>query len=682
MKHITKYILGITLVAALASCKDFDSININPSAAGDDAVRADYLLATSFQQAQQNPNDAERVFVYNWASIARVTGENSFGCAARYSDDYNSCLYNFSSNSIKAATQAINNVDYNLEKGTYNTHDKDYFNNVKQIARIWRCMVIADFVDCFGPYPLDAFQGKNPHFNSVEEVYYFIFEELADAQAALKKGVTLSDSEKKQDIAYNMDADKWQKLANSLRLRYALRLSEVAPEKAKSEFEAAAVLPLLESNADLFGFQEYGGWSDWEGVYNRSWSDHVISSSMVNILSGIGGVSTASSYSVVSGSTQDITPYIKDMEYIGIEYKNHYPEKTDNPMNGMWLDGIPKYVDPRAFVIYNLPNDPTAKTYSSPASQTVKGYLSHGMQSKEADGSTPFKWGKEDATMTFNGPLAGVRTAWIKEAKAGETPNFTLNNLLTKSWDVCSFLSGKYRDNSQKRMWFGVWETHFLLAEGAYYGWNAGVSAKSAYEAGVMASFEHHGIGQYAADYLASEEYNRVGTSAKFDHTTEPSSFTASYYDGYENEVAEDLITGRGSLKRKTYNYPDPNKALYKGHKLNDQLVKIITQKYIANTPYGAVEMWNDRRRLGLPFFEVPGAEISLSGSDIAEAGTFDPAVEDCREIGQNWGMFTQRMRYPTSLSNADPKEYQHALELLGGNNNMMVPIWWYGFEE
>nr|WP_304954321.1 SusD/RagB family nutrient-binding outer membrane lipoprotein [uncultured Bacteroides sp.] len=34
-------------------------------------------------------------------------------------------------------------------------------------------------------------------------------------------------------------------------------------------------------------------------------------------------------------------------------------------------------------------------------------------------------------------------------------------------------------------------------------------------------------------------------------------------------------------------------------------------------------------------------------------------------------------MRYPTSLENADVTEYNHALQLLGGENNMMVPLWW-----
>ena len=145
MKKMNKYFIGAAIGAvslSLASCSDFEEINQSPSAAGIDNVHPDYLLATSFQKAQQNPNDNERVFVYNWASIARVIGDNTFGCAARYDDGYNDCLYNFSSTSINAATNCISIVEWNEEAGNYtNDRDRDYFNNVKQIARIWRCMV-------------------------------------------------------------------------------------------------------------------------------------------------------------------------------------------------------------------------------------------------------------------------------------------------------------------------------------------------------------------------------------------------------------------------------------------------------------------------------------------------------------------------------------------------------------
>ena len=44
---------------------------------------------------------------------------------------------------------------------------------------------------------------------------------------------------------------------------------------------------------------------------------------------------------------------------------------------------------------------------------------------------------------------------------------------------------------------------------------------------------------------------------------------------------------------------------------------------------------------------------------------------------GQKWSHYTQRMRYPTGLENADKEQYQNALKLLGGENTMMVPLWW-----
>ena len=45
---------------------------------------------------------------------------------------------------------------------------------------------------------------------------------------------------------------------------------------------------------------------------------------------------------------------------------------------------------------------------------------------------------------------------------------------------------------------------------------------------------------------------------------------------------------------------------------------------------------------------------------------------------GQKWYHYTQRMRYPTALENADKEQYQNALQLLGAEDNtMMTPLWW-----
>jgi hypothetical protein len=256
---------------------------------------------------------------------------------------------------------------------------------------------------------------------------------------------------------------------------------------------------------------------------------------------------------------------------------------------------------------------------------------------------------------TWNYYPAGSRSAW--------SPKFAKNYAVGSWYDtmlpvLCKTYGG---DSESSRIWFGAWETHFLLAEAALYGWNAGTSAEDAYEQGIRVSFENFGVSQYVDAYLQSEDYNRVGVSVKFSHTEEPTSFTANYVNGYTN------VAGTT-----TYEYPNAAMALYKGGKLNDQLAKIITQKYIAQTPYGTLEMWNDRRRLGLPWFDLPNNETVFVGADMETTWTPNSYKEK-----QSSKVFPQRLRYPSSLQNADPQGYAKAIELLGGADNTLTPLWW-----
>ena len=127
------------------------------------------------------------------------------------------------------------------------------------------------------------------------------------------------------------------------------------------------------------------------------------------------------------------------------------------------------------------------------------------------------------------------------------------------------------------------------------------------------------------------------------------------------------------NLQNLPYEYPTASKTLY-GKALNDHLTKIITQKFIAQTPYLVLEMWSDFRRLGLPFFEIPANESSMTGSDMVNA--WNP---NSWKDGQKWEFYPQRMRYPSSLENADPEGYKQAVELLGGSDNIITPLWWTG---
>lgn len=655
MKTMNKLFLGLGFCAGLVSCSDFDEVNTNPTAAGEEYVKPQYALNNSIGQAQMNPGTAERIVVYNWASAARICGEMSFLNVGRYSDDYTSSYYYPDlSASIKNATLAITAVENQLEAATTTAHEKEFFPNVKQFARIWRAYLISEFVDNFGPYPIESFLGENPVFNSEKDDYEFILKELKEAAAAINTSVLPVEAEGKCDPFDNVKYDpvKWQKYANSLRMRLAMRLSNIDKATAQAEFEDAAKGNKILTADDMFAVKENDGWDVFSGVYTRSFDDQVLSSTVANLLTNLGGIK-------VTEQRSDLASYVKPANYLGIKYDRHYVANTDNPTKQYWLDGMPENLDPRALKIFCLPDDENAENYIDKYNdRTAKDFVLYTVD--ENGNPIPNKDNpgeiKIDATRCWNGYPAGSRGGW--------SPTLAYNQLVTNGYGPgCTLpMLGKDYCKGKSRIFFAAWETYFLLAEASLYGWNTGTTAKEAYENGIKASFEYFGVSEYVNDYLNSTNYNRVGTSVKFDHTTEPTAEQMTYVDGYSKEQ-----------KTVTYEYPTASKTLY-GKALNDHLTKIITQKFIAQTPYLVLEMWSDFRRLGLPFFEIPANESSMTGSDMVNV--WNP---NSWKDGQKWEFYPQRMRYPSSLENADPESYKQAVELLGGSDNIITPLWWTG---
>ena len=655
MKTMNKLFLGLGFCAGLVSCSDFDEVNTNPTAAGEEYVKPQYALNNSIGQAQMNPGTAERIVVYNWASAARICGEMSFLNVGRYSDDYTSAYYYPDlSSSIKNATLAITAVENQLEAATTTAHEKEFFPNVKQFARIWRAYLVGEFVDNFGPYPIESFLGENPVFNSEKDDYEFILKELKEAAAAINTSVLPVEAEGKCDPFDNVKYDpvKWQKYANSLRMRLAMRLSNIDKATAQAEFEDAAKGNKILTADDMFAVKENDGWDVFSGVYTRSFDDQVLSSTVANLLTNLGGIK-------VTEQRSDLASYVKPANYLGIKYDRHYVANTDNPTKQYWLDGMPENLDPRALKIFCLPDDENAENYIDKYNdRTAKDFVLYTVD--ENGNPIPNKDNpgeiKIDATRCWNGYPAGSRGGW--------SPTLAYNQLVTNGYGPgCTLpMLGKDYCKGKSRIFFAAWETYFLLAEASLYGWNTGTTAKEAYENGIKASFEYFGVSEYVNDYLNSTNYNRVGTSVKFDHTTEPTAEQMTYVDGYSKEQ-----------KTVTYEYPTASKTLY-GKALNDHLTKIITQKFIAQTPYLVLEMWSDFRRLGLPFFEIPANESSMTGSDMVNA--WNP---NSWKDGQKWEFYPQRMRYPSSLENADPEGYKQAVELLGGSDNIITPLWWTG---
>lgn len=647
-----------------SGCSDFEDINENPQSVSVLATKSYYALNRSIIYAQQNPDTAERLFVINWAASARQDGEDGYGVSCgRYNDSYLSAAYNHMCYSMTYAQNAIDIAEAQIEDGSLGENELLFAYQTKAFARIWMVYLMSEFTDSFGPMPTDGFQGVNPEFKSVKDVYYYMYEELKEAIADIDVDLTPTSAQAECDPAYGYDAACWKAYGISMWMRLAMRLSEADPTKAQSEFEeAVATGDGILTNDDTFRVPEMGGWDCLTGVMSRTWDIQTVSATMANLTTNL-GVSTEEILADESGaiySSPDVTRYadkIKDAEtYLGKKFEDHWEDNTDNPTQQYFFDGLPSVMDPRVFVYFFLPGDygNRKRTGYDSYFTSLRAAQEEGMYDETGtliDSTTIV-----DATYCWNGLTAGI---WYDD-KASY--NGLVNGDMTYTYGYVGTypaLSDEYRDCGNYRVFFGPWETYFLLAEAALYGWNTGgVSAKDAYDNGVTLSLEYNNMGQHATEYLASEHYNRVGTSVSFTHTTEPTDYDISYIDGYTQ--AEGTTT---------YKYPDPDKILYAGGKLNDQLTKIITQKYIANTPWLPLENLSDHRRLGLPFWEIPASTTLLSYMSDWTLTSYQGA--------QKPGYFVQRMRYPSSLNNADPEGYAAAVEFLGGSDTGVTPLWW-----
>ncbi len=631
MKTLLKIFNIILAGAILTSCSDFEEVNIDPKAASVEQVQVEYVINNSIIGAQQDPHVAERAYVLYWKTASRQHRTNGALALGQYNDGWSSDYYRYLSDWLKSASLAISVAQEKIDNGSA----LPYTENLMHIARIWRVYLMSEFADNFGPMPIDAFNGENPEFSNLQDVYYHMLAELTDATEQINTEEVLPNSISKYDQAYGFDYGKWVKYGNSMRLRLAMRLSEVDATKAKTEFEAAASKALITTTDDIFKVAEKPGWDALTGVMSREWNGQHLSATLNNLFIGLGGINS------VDVLPADKHSAIKPANYMGLKLDDHMTTMTNDPSAGFWFDGLYEVIDPRAYKAFNIPGDfdnPNFSFYPSWTNdaRTVQRNLidDDGDVVKTIDG-----------TNTWNAAPLGN---WGTKSAKNQVSFYTGTN---------PRLSQEFRGSTSERIFFGDWETYFLLAEAAVRGWSTPMNAKTAYENGVKASFAYWGLDNWADDYLTSDSYNRAGTSVRFDHTTEPvDGVSMNYIDGYTNQAGTT-----------TMNYPD-NTIYMNGQVKNDALTKIITQKYLAQLPWLPLEAWNDHRRLGLPFFENPAVDLPLT--DL-------PDLNSSNYMTNSVKFFPQRLKYPSSLENSNPEGYQQAVGFLGGPDAVLTPLWW-----
>ena len=231
----TFIILSAALLAGISSsCSDSYMEDLNTDKSKANSIDPNAQLTTAELQTYGDLGMVEIYRNYLYAFTQQLMGcWNTTNYGGRHTVDNNEMgriWTSFYPKAIKNLTDAI-----------HRSEEDENRKNINAILRIYRVYMMSVITDIYGDAPYsEAGLGYlkeiyNPKYDTQEDIYNDFFTELKDAASALNA----ANDRITGDVIYNGDVAKWIKLANSLRLRYAMRISDVAPEKARKEFEDA-----------------------------------------------------------------------------------------------------------------------------------------------------------------------------------------------------------------------------------------------------------------------------------------------------------------------------------------------------------------------------------------------------------------------------------------------------------
>ena len=354
----------------------------------------------------------------------------------------------------------------NLVDAIHKSEDKPNLNAALRIHRVYLTAVLADI---YGDVPaseagLGYIAGiSTPKYDTVEELYNWFFEELTACEALLGTG---TDNISGDVTSMGGDVAQGKKYANALRMRYAMRISDVNPQKAQDEFEKAVAAGAISSAAD----DVYIKYADSPYTYYDGANDYDF---RTNALSEILYGQDATSPTFVSSTlfyqlqrTADPRLYRICRHYYNIKRSQVKPDKEENID---LTDEVLAYFERTQ--TGEEPCNPGAAWYSDWMNVPATSELPTLQKKADMDANT---YDNSDFRARAMRPQLNIDF---------EMPN-TPGDLMSYS------------------------EVEFLLAEAKTKGWNVSGDAESHYEAGVRASMQLLNNHYLTSNKISDDEIN------------------------------------------------------------------------------------------------------------------------------------------------------------------------------
>jgi hypothetical protein len=261
MKYISKIMLLFSAIyIPFAGC-DTDSLhdlNVNPQAV--EEINMNFLFSAAQLGAASGGSEGDNRYIdwrtnigycAYWMQHLANAGTGGLGAGDKYFENVESdnAPWEF------IYGGQLKNLNEVLKQTGEGGFEAGMRKNTREAARILRAFLFFRLVDYYGNVPYsNALQGIEfvftPTYDTDQSIYAALLTELEQARDAISTS-NADEGFASADMYFKGDITKWKKWANSMILRYAMRISNVDPGNAATYVNSALTAPgVMTSNDD------------------------------------------------------------------------------------------------------------------------------------------------------------------------------------------------------------------------------------------------------------------------------------------------------------------------------------------------------------------------------------------------------------------------------------------------
>lgn len=431
------------LVLFVSSCQDLTEVNINPNGIDPAVAHPNLIMPTIITNTALN---------YQSLGFGNISGVMQHTQKDAWDSGHND--YSWDEDSWGGY--------YGVLRDTKFMYDKAVVGDLKfhqGVALVMKSFVFGLLTDLWGDAPYtealksqEGSENLKPVFDSQEVIYNAIFADLAEANT-LFSGSDFKEVNNAADVLFGGDAKMWQKFANSLALRYYMRVSTKMPSIAENGIKTVSQLPLITSVDDNASIPYLGS----NG--SNSWPSNIPYNDNSNYL-------RINVCSVLTEKLEDlndsrIAVFANQVEVPIVVSDDHAGDGPD-----VLVDGT-RYITNAEFAAKNYKLKVHGENFTK---DDLDNYIVMDTNPSEYIGQPPSIGSQANWYNLNPAPVQGGNNVHVSK----------LNSLFAEpSGDLL------------KMRLITASEVHFILAEAAQKGWVS--NQQDHYEAGVTASFETWG---------------------------------------------------------------------------------------------------------------------------------------------------------------------------------------------